>query len=139
MAKYLLCVAFALAALISAPVAGETKPMDAASEEAMKNVLGPHAESSADLNAFMSQIQTPGMQEVVAKLAANMAVGPDGEIDMSAVNDYVRQNLTLEDAQKILGEDVDPEAFNKAMTKEVKPEDLEKMMILMQGGHAPAP
>ena len=139
--KTLLAIALGVALFAGVSVAGETQNADQAAQAAQLNYMlnnlqgmeGMHGGTSQDMSVVLGVMQSPEMLNLVSKLSAQMTA-QNGQMDPNAVNDFVRQNLSLEDIQKILGPGVSQQDLDKALASEVKPEEIQEMLRLMTGG-----
>lgn len=122
------CFAAESTITVAPATAGETMEMNQALDS-LRGVSGLEGGNSQDMQAFLNMVQTPGMVEVVKKLNAQLATS--GEADLGDIDKFVRENITPEDVEKLLGYKVKGDDLQKALNNQTSPEDMQTMLDLM--------
>lgn len=101
----------------------------------LEGVSGLHGGNAQEMQQFLGMVQPPEMVQLVDRLSAQLGGDPEN-MDMAAVDEFVHNNITLEDVQKLLGQSVSSEDFNSAVNREVSQEQMQQMLQLLnqQGG-----
>lgn len=135
MTKYIVTILIALALTGGVCIAGE-KADEKEIGDALKNLQGLegiYGGNAEDMDKFLKMVQTPEMTKLVEQLNSRMAAqGITGEADQATIDAFVRENITKEDVEKLLGQKIRDEDFRRAMSSELKEGDVEKMRERMQ-------
>lgn len=143
MGRYVLAAAFVLFLSICSSGAGESASVDERTvlmNQTLSNlgdVSGLHGGNAQEMQQFLGMVQTPEMVQLVDRLSAQFALqvgaNPDNA-DLAKVDEFVRNSITLEDVQKLLGQTVASEDFQKALSREVSAEEMQNMLQMLQQG-----
>ena len=140
MTRKLLALLFAMALAAGISFAGETTAEttinSAEVEEALKKLQGmPGLEgaNAAEMNQFVNMLQSPEMARVASRLSAQLAAqGNTGDMNMDSIAAFVRQNLTKEDIEAIMGQSISSSDYQQAVTGG-DPEAMKQMLERLQG------
>lgn len=88
---------------------------------------------SAEMAVFMSMVQTPELTRIVERLNRQLLEQGDPEtMDLQAVSAFVRQNLTLQDAERILGQRIERSEYQEAVRKGGESENLDQLVKMLR-------
>lgn len=101
--------------------------------ERLKGQPGLYGAGAAEMTVFMSMVQTPELAEIVDRLHRQLLEHGDPEnMDLQAISAFVQQNLTREDAERILGQSVSSAEYRDAVRKGGESQNLDQLVKMLQ-------
>lgn len=102
--------------------------------ESLRGLEGISGGNSRDMDQVLNMVQTPEMSNLVNRLNQQLAAeSGDGTIDPASVEAFVRQNLTKEDVEKVMGRKISDDDFNRVKTTPINPDEVKRMRERLGG------